>query len=498
MEFSHAKFEAFMKDNNIKGVDDSTNNNIVISLTSYPARMHELHYCIYSLLSQTIKPQKLILWLGVEEFPSRELDLPDQLLDLRDKGLEVKWTKDIKQYKKLIPALESFGDSIIVTADDDIFYPPNWLEHLYTDYINNNCQRMVYAHRAHRIRFDEEGYLLGYNSWKPAVDNLPGSSYLNFGTSGGGILFPPGVLKHEVINEKFSELAPFADDIFFWAMAVLNDTPTRVVENCIPEIVSINGYNNKHALWNINNKGMNDLQLNNIFNHYPDVRIKIQAEHLVEIKKMQRMKEEQKKLESAEYWESRYQNGSNSGAGSYNHLKDFKSEVINSFMDEHQIQSVIDFGAGDGNQLSCLNVKNYFGFEVSRCILEKLQSTFSNDADKSFFHISEYSEHRAELGLSLDVIYHLLEDDVFHTYMERLFESSTKYVIIYSSNREDQPQHKQAEHVKHRKFTKWINTHQKNWKCIQFIKNRYPFTNPNDDPTSCSFSDFYIFEKQSA
>lgn len=91
----------------------NTNNNLIISLTSHPKRIKNSHIAIESLLKQTIKADKVILWLGKDKFPNKEQDLPNELLKLREKGLTIEWCKDIGSYTKLIPALKKYPNSII-------------------------------------------------------------------------------------------------------------------------------------------------------------------------------------------------------------------------------------------------------------------------------------------------------------------------------------------------------------------------------------------------
>jgi hypothetical protein len=90
--------------------------------------------------------------------------------------------------------------------------------------------------------------------------------------------------------------------------------------------------------------------------------------------------------------------------------------------------------------------------------------------------------------LSLDVVYHLVEDSVFDAYMRRLFESARRFVIVYSSNMDqDWP----AEHVRHRQFTKWVEQHRPDWALQHTLKNAYP--HDAADPEQTSFADFYVF-----
>lgn len=196
---------------------------------------------------------------------------------------------------------------------------------------------------------------------------------------------------------------------------------------------------------------------------------------------------------SSSYWEKRYSLGGTSGAGSYNRLAAEKAEVINAFVDKENIKSVIEWGVGDGNQLSLSNYEKYIGYDVSPRAVEICKEMFKQDTSKEFYCCAGndfVSEKTAELALSLDVLYHLIEDDVFETYMYRLFNSSTKYVLIYSCDFDDD----HARWVKCRKFTDWIsNNLSSEWKLRELIKNKYPFDIKDKDNTS--WSDFYIYEK---
>ncbi len=255
--------------------------NLIVSLTSYPLRIDSVHHALESLLRQTLQPDTLILWLAEEEFPGRENDLPPSLLSLRDKGLSLGWTHNTRSYKKLVPALREYPESCIVTADDDILYPPEWLEILYADYLAQDRTPMVYAHRAHRMAVDDAGNVYAYRFWLHALHNTPGKSFFNFATGGGGILYPPGVLHPDVCDEGlFMKLAPRADDIWFWAMAVLAGTFTRVVENRIAatQATPMSEEAAEDRLWEYNRQGGNDTQLRAVLQHYPDIAVKLLAE----------------------------------------------------------------------------------------------------------------------------------------------------------------------------------------------------------------------------
>jgi hypothetical protein len=154
------------------------------------------------------------------------------------------------------------------------------------------------------------------------------------------------------------------------------------------------------------------------------------------------------------------------------------------------VQCVIEFGCGDGAQLELSNYPAYIGVDVSVNIVSMCKKKFSNDVTKQFIHTSEIEgEHqRAEIALSLDVIYHLIEDDVYFKYMETLTASATRFVGIYSSNYDAPGQEK---HVRHRRFESWMEQHAPAWKKILYVPNIYPYdpTSPNDT----SWADFHFY-----
>lgn len=194
---------------------------------------------------------------------------------------------------------------------------------------------------------------------------------------------------------------------------------------------------------------------------------------------------------SEEYWKGRYSSGGSSGVGSYGKFAQFKAEIINDFVREKDVRSVIEFGCGDGNQLALAEYPHYRGFDISPEALSACEARFRSDPTKSFALMSEYDGEKADLALSLDVLYHLVENAVFERYMWRLFGSAKRFVIIYSSNTDDSLDNR-APHVRHRKFTGWIEANLSGWMLDRHIPNRYPYTG---DQRQGSFSDFYIYRR---
>jgi SAM-dependent methyltransferase len=195
-------------------------------------------------------------------------------------------------------------------------------------------------------------------------------------------------------------------------------------------------------------------------------------------------------FKSERYWKERYAKGGTSGAGSYGRLAQFKSEVINAFIADNAVESVVEFGCGDGNQLSLYELPRYTGLDVSPDIVAQCRKRFAHDPSKTFL-TSAPDGLQADLAMSIDVLFHLTEDEVFERYMRDLFATGTRFVIIYSSN-SDRNGWFQARHVRHRKFTDWVEANEPEWTLQEIIKNKYPLKS-NDKIESSA--DFFIYRK---
>lgn len=182
-------------------------------------------------------------------------------------------------------------------------------------------------------------------------------------------------------------------------------------------------------------------------------------------------------------WNQRYSTGGNSGSGSYGVLCEYKSQFINKFVNENSISNIIEFGSGDGNNMQFFNVDKYIGIDISDYVINTCKEKYKHLENKFFLTYDEYykDSNKYDLSISLDVIYHLVEDIVYEKYMNDLFNSTDKFVIIYSSNMIEKYN---GSHVYHRKFTEYIDMNFKNAKLIHHEPNKYP---------SLSTAEFYIY-----
>lgn len=189
-------------------------------------------------------------------------------------------------------------------------------------------------------------------------------------------------------------------------------------------------------------------------------------------------------FDSKQYWIDRYErNRGNSGAGSYGVYAIYKAEIINKFVLDNDIETVCELGCGDGNQTSLFNFKQYFGYDVSSFVINENKKRFGITKTNYFFsdNINDFTSMKYDLTLSLDVIYHLMEENVYNEYMAQLFDLSKKYVIIYSPNKDV------VLSGAHNRFREFLPDVPKNFILLEKIDN--PLKGADTQ------SDFFIFEK---
>lgn len=242
-------------------------DGVIISVTTYPARLGSLRLPLLSLLHQTVRPEKVVLVLAEEEFPDRRL--PDWLAALVNRhGIEILWTPDnLRSYKKLIPTLVAFPHHSIVTADDDLLYPPRWLEGLVE--ASARCPGTIVGYRAIPVLTDPSGSLRPYMEWlTAALQGTPTSALLL--TTGGGVLFPPGSLPPEATDVHTAlTVCPTADDIWFWAMTLLSRAKTVGIARTFVQHPQTRNSEDNGALYAINGPGgANDRQIKAVLDHF--------------------------------------------------------------------------------------------------------------------------------------------------------------------------------------------------------------------------------------
>lgn len=194
---------------------------------------------------------------------------------------------------------------------------------------------------------------------------------------------------------------------------------------------------------------------------------------------------------STHYWNERYRLGGDSGAGSYGEVARFKADFMNRFVAETGANTVLEFGCGDGAQLSLATYSNYLGLDISDTAVAMCTRKFSDEPSRSFMwyqweHARTVSRYlSADLTLSQDVIYHLVEDEVFESYMCIMFAASRRYAVFFSSDKDEPSRHP---HVRHRNFTKHARERHQEFDLVHVEPNPHP---------GLTFAKFYVFERVS-
>lgn len=242
---------------------ESTNKNgttprFIVSLTSFPGRTPRLWLVIESLLRQTHKPDMIILWLSKDQFPKGIQDLPASLTRLQARGLTIEFREgDIRSHKKYHYCQKEYPCDIMVTVDDDIFYSPRILEHLWN--VHEQHPTAIATNHAHEMKYKTDATLEPYNIWS---FNSEAEQHLFF-IGAGANLFPPHALHPDVCDiEAARATCPLGDDIWLNAMAHLAKTPIiHTSQRGFTGLPVIN--RDKTTLWsgNIGPSNGNDMQI---------------------------------------------------------------------------------------------------------------------------------------------------------------------------------------------------------------------------------------------
>ena len=204
---------------------DIPRQQVIVSLTSFPAAIPYAAQAIRSILKGSVLPNKVVLYLDTQKFPEKTLPAELEAIKRESPIFDVRFdAAEIRSYKKLIPALRDFPNDIIVTIDDDIAYHKNMLKDLLL--LHEQMPNAILAHRAKHVKPGKPYRQWIKYRWYHFLSKKIHSGFTILQTGVAGVLYPPHSLKQEMLNENlFTRIAPTTDDIWFWAAAVANGTP---------------------------------------------------------------------------------------------------------------------------------------------------------------------------------------------------------------------------------------------------------------------------------
>ncbi|WP_090677557.1 glycosyltransferase [Myroides guanonis] len=241
---------------------------IIVSITSFPQRIPKIWLVIECILKQKSLPNKIILWLSKGQFPNEMEDLPRSLTKYVESNvLEIVFLdEDIRSHKKYYYAFQKFPKDVIITLDDDIYYPSNIISDLLKTHKKH--PNTICCHRAHTVTKNKNNKLESYTLWEKNYGKF-GPSFKIFHTSGGGTLYKKEMFNEEVLNkEVFKKLSFYADDVWLNIMAQLSGTKT-IKTNYFSNLIPIY---DKKAIFKLSvenlGKNGNDIQLKNLIKYY--------------------------------------------------------------------------------------------------------------------------------------------------------------------------------------------------------------------------------------
>lgn len=242
--------------------------DVIVSFTSYPARIENVWQVVECMFRQTYLPKKIILWLSEEQFKSSE-DFPVSLKSRIGERFVIRLVKgDIRSHKKYYYASNEYPDSLIFLIDDDLYYPSDILERTYERYLANPDS--IVGNYGYVMKFDNDGNHKSYLDWKPVRGDYEGKDC--FIGSGGGTLFKPVLMHKDFLKIDIARsLTPQADDIWINAMADMNNLPKYIINAGL--VLDIHS-DNDSPLYKANvNQGGNDIQLCAIVTYYKDFQL---------------------------------------------------------------------------------------------------------------------------------------------------------------------------------------------------------------------------------
>lgn len=255
-------------------LSEIVSKGVIVSLTSYGQRVanNSVSYTLYSLLKQRVRPEKVVLWLDEEEY--NDNTLPKMLRRIKDWGVDIKYCSNMRSYKKILPSLKTFPDYDIITADDDLYYTPTWLEELI--HTRDKHPQCIITQTLRFPKLTAEKQFAPYREWTMNHHLLENDSYskiLAMPLGGYGTLYPAHCFDDEVLNyELISAICPFADDLWLYVMGLRLRLAKENVRNAKSSVYQLDLIRQKFSRDRLYAKNvgedMNDVQLRQLLTHY--------------------------------------------------------------------------------------------------------------------------------------------------------------------------------------------------------------------------------------
>jgi len=217
---------------------------LIISLTSYPARIKYVKDVLESLVNQDV-PYNLyhiVLVLAIPEFPNKENDLPDELIEfinLYPELIEILWyERNIKSHKKLIPTLKKYPNNPILVCDDDVYRPQCWLKMFICDHYKYPNDIIFGTSSWY---FGDKYKLMRFKEFKcessGSINNLPSQIFKTAKPANGlgGCLYPANTFTDKRFFDEnlFMKLSPTSDESWQYCFNIMDNKTFRQTSKII-------------------------------------------------------------------------------------------------------------------------------------------------------------------------------------------------------------------------------------------------------------------------
>ena len=255
-------------------------DTLLVSMTSYPAKIERVFEVFISLLYQSADSSSFqcFLTLAKEEFINAEKDLPLDIQKLIKNGwIKLIWYHNIYSHKKLIPILQNYPDNDILIVDDDIIRTNNFIEifqnehRLYPNDIICGTFTYFFDNKIKMKRL--KGYKDEYYKEINAIPNIifptaiPSNGF-------GGVLYPKYTFSDKrFFNESlFMNLSPTSDESWQYVFNIIENKILRqtsiIIDNSINAVGNVKDNNTSLFKANENKYSLINENLINIFPEY--------------------------------------------------------------------------------------------------------------------------------------------------------------------------------------------------------------------------------------
>lgn len=238
----------------------NVNEDVIVSLTSIKSRINRLHVVIESLLLQTVNPKKIILWLSTDDFPLKDREIPNKLLKYKKNILEINFIEEnLGPHKKYFYTLQSYPNSVVITVDDDIAYPPKIIETLLEKH--ESRKKAIICNISSEFSLNKR-----YGSFKRNKTEFCSIDIIPIGV--GGVLYPPNIFSKNLFDKKvFMNLCPYGDDLWLKYNSMINNIVCCQTKYDYPMFTVLG--TQRIALFKKNlGENRNDLYLKNLNNYF--------------------------------------------------------------------------------------------------------------------------------------------------------------------------------------------------------------------------------------